>query len=193
MAPMVVIARSDVPVVEAGELPDFLRRGGVRIAASTFMERHGAMALADAAATTLIGVAAPSGVVRAFVEDRADVACVTAADAIDPVRAGDVRALIVAGEETLPAVWDAPSAVDAGLPLFAAASWSGLYVTSEAVGWSAWLAQRHDDADVQRLLGESGQTPPPKAHRGAEAHAALLGATRERAEALARSTGLTFP
>lgn len=192
MSPMVIVARADAPIAEATDLVDWLRQSRRRIVAATHCERSAAMALADAAGVTLTGVHSAGVTTHAIRSKAADIACVTAADALDAVRQGDLRAFVVAGEDGIAALWDAPSAVDAGLPLFSAAAWSGLYVRGDGQGWMERLDRLRADPATQTRLSDAGHTLPPTSHRTADAHAALLASTRERYDALTRATGMTF-
>jgi tripartite-type tricarboxylate transporter receptor subunit TctC len=192
MCPMVVMVRGDAPIASPADIAPWLRSGGLRIAAGTATERAAAMSLAEAIAAPLRGVPAPNGGVAAIVAGMADLCCVPAVDVKEATANNYVNAIIVAGEEPNAAVWDAVTAVDARVPLFSASSWSGLYASDRGHGWVGRLAARLADADVLATLAEAGHTAPPLTHRTPEAHAALLASSRERYEALSRSTGMTF-
>jgi tripartite-type tricarboxylate transporter receptor subunit TctC len=193
VAPVVVLGRPGLPVPEPSDLGRWLQRAGgaVRIAAWTPTEAAGATALADAANFTPTFVRIPLGL-QALEENRADLVCASAADALPLVQSGRCIAYAVAADERLVAMWDTPTAAEAGLPAFAVSTWSGLYLdaTEDATGWNAALQAMLARPAILDHLAAAGHAPPPDPHRSPEAHAQLLTSTRERdAEALRRIGG----
>jgi hypothetical protein len=183
LAPMVLVARSSLAVLEGAELVDILKSrssDALRLAhdgPGSASEQCASLLAAQLGAGVIVVARAP---LAAFEQNQADLACLSAAEAVPLARSGKVTAHVVAAEERLPALWDVATGPELGLALFTTTTWYGLYVATAAeaskahAGLQAFLAS---EANLQ-AMAELGLSPFPMTHRSIDAHRAFADTTR---------------
>jgi hypothetical protein len=177
-APMVLVSRASLPILDAAELVAEAKKPGASLRLAVGAAGTPSAACAALVVEQLPGLKLVSGDVdtlKALTEERADLACVDALATVPLARAGRITAQIVASEDRLPALWDVSTGPELGLALFTATAWFGLYTTPMVdtakvhAGLQAYLA---DDANVKQM-SDAGVTPFPLTHRTLDAHRAI--------------------
>lgn len=102
-----------------------------------------------------------------------DGSCDLVASVSSFVKAGSVRALVVASAARAPAVPDVPTAAEAGVPDFLVDTWTGLYAPKQTPApilarLRAAVADSLDDPAVQQRFTSIGAAVPPPDQRGGD-------------------------
>ncbi|WP_420134138.1 tripartite tricarboxylate transporter substrate-binding protein, partial [Rhodopseudomonas sp.] len=130
--PTVVIVRNELPVHTLAELIAYLRQHP-----DTTMGHAGAGSTSHAACTLLEATGNVHSTAKPFqgtgpalhalLEGRVDYMCDQIVNSIDRVRAGEVRALVIAADRRSPSLPDVPTAAEAGMPAFDISAWHALF------------------------------------------------------------------
>ncbi len=117
-----------------------------------------------------------------------DILCEAAPTVLDDVRAGEMVAFVLASDERLPALWDVTTADQAGLPLFAATAWLGLYAPSPDS--AAIRLQKSLSDDIVQALADMAWSVFPAPLRTPDAHRQQMQAEADRRKAKLTDDGL---
>src|SRR5262249_26211323 len=95
------------------------------------------------------------------------------------LRAGAIKAFVIATEERHPLLPEVPTSVEAGLPTFQVSAWNGLFAPKATPGpildkLSDALDKTLDDENTRRRLLEFGSDIPRKERRGPRPLATLV-------------------
>ncbi|MFC0239895.1 tripartite tricarboxylate transporter substrate-binding protein [Rhodopseudomonas telluris] len=170
--PVVVIARNPLPVHTVAELISH-----VRTHPDTTMGHAGAGSISHAACTLLEATTHVHATAKPFqgsgpglqamLEGRVDYMCDQIVNSIDRIRAGEVRALVIAADRRSPALPDVPTAAEAGIPAFDVSAWQALFAPKNTPPelierLATALDQALDDPTVrQELTALAGTIPAP--------------------------------
>ncbi len=191
-APMLLLGAKSLQAQDAGELVTWTKARGraVRMvhtgAWSASLEC--ALQLQEILETrfTLVAAADLADALGKLRMGAVDVMCEAVPSVIADVRSGDVIAYVLASDERLPALWDVATADQAGLPLFSATAWLGLYAaTPEPDAIRKALTD-----DVVQKLADIGWTPFAPSHQTVEAHQQQLASETERRKDQLNDEGL---
>lgn len=195
-APMVLVGTRTLPAQDPAELVAWIKDKGqaarVVEAGAWSASLECALQLEEVLETkvTLVEAANAAEALGKLKSGAADLLCEAAPAVVAAVRAGDVVAHVLASDERLPALWDVPTADQAGLPLFTATAWLGLYApAADLPAVSAMLQSAPEDRVVQ-ALADLGWTLFAPTHRTSEQHVLLLAAEAERRRARLGENGL---
>ena len=149
LAPVVLLAKNDLPVKTAGEAAKLARersgKGGLMYGTfgpGSAPHLTGEMfAMAAGARMTPVPYKGSAQLVTAMIGGEVDLGVDTVSSAAAQARAGKVRALAVTGAQRMPQLPDVPTFTEAGLP------------EVSLVGWYGMVAPADTPADVLKRLG----------------------------------------
>lgn len=145
---------------------------------------------------TLVAAGSSSSPLAMLKAGTIDLLCEAVPVAMPEITAGTVTAYVLASDERVAGLWDLPTADQAGLPLFSASVWLGLYTSADDAArqrLNAALQKALADDVVAQSLSDAGWTPFPLTHRSAQAHADYAAGDAERVEAIFSSAGIAAP
>jgi tripartite-type tricarboxylate transporter receptor subunit TctC len=199
-APMVLLGATTLQAADGTELVSWMKTRGraVRVghAGAWSASLECALQLQDALDTqlTLVPFASAAETLDKLKSGAVDVLCEAVPNVMVEIQGGGVQAYVLASDERLTALWDVATADQAGVPLFSATAWLGLYTDASNAAAAATALQSALSGDqqngAQQKLSDEGWTAFAPPHRTAEAHKQQLASEAERRSARLGADGL---
>ncbi|NEW92782.1 tripartite tricarboxylate transporter substrate-binding protein [Rhodopseudomonas sp. BR0M22] len=169
--PVLLLARKDFPPKDMTEFEAFVKAhtdninvahagfGSVSYASCLLLDR---LLGVDPTAVPFNGT---GPALQALVEGQVDYMCDQIVNAVPALRQGTIKAYVIASSERDPAVPQVPTAIEAGLPRFRVAAWTGLFAprgTPEPIvaKLNAAVSQALDQSDLRLRLTDLGGIIP---------------------------------
>jgi len=116
---------------------------------------------------------------NALLAGQVDYTCPDLFNVVSYVRAGTIKAFVIATEERHPLLPEIPTSTEAGLPAFRVSAWNGLFAPKATPKpivdkLTQALDKALDDDNTRKRLFEFGSDIPRKEHRGQQPLAALV-------------------
>ena len=202
-APMVLLGRASLAAHDAAELIAWMKATGsaVRIGHGGGWSASHACALQIqelvGSKATLVAATPGTTPLALLKTDNIDLLCEAVPLAMSDITTGAVTAYILASEERVGGLWDLQTADQAGLPLFSASVWLGLYAATaddaKRPSLNAALQKVLSDDDLVQALTDAGWTLFPLTHRSVSAHAAYATDDAERIKSVFATADITAP
>src|SRR5499433_3724931 len=183
-APMLIVARNDLPTKDAKELIAWLKASPGKATAATVGAGSAAhvcgLYFQDKTGTRFQFVPSRGGApaMQDLVAGQIDLMCAEASQTLTYVRGGKLKAIAVMTKTRWPALPDVPTTDEVGVPGTYISFWHGLWVPKGAP--SEVIAKLNDavvtafaDAGVRQRIADLGQAIPPREQLTPEALAAF--------------------
>jgi tripartite-type tricarboxylate transporter receptor subunit TctC len=192
--PMVLLGTKTLQAQDASELVAWMKakNRAVRVghAGAWSASLECALQLQDVLESklTLVAAAGPTDAMSKLKTGAIDVLCDAVPNVIDDVRSGEAVAFVLASDERLPALWDVATADQAGLPLFSATAWLGLYAATPGSAITAYSKALSED--VSQTLSDAGWIAFSASYQTSDAHKQQLASDAERRKSRLTDDGL---
>jgi len=183
--PMAIAARKDFPAKDLKEFIAYVKANDSRLnvshagVGSVFFTTCLLVNALLEVNPTFVPFTGGAQAMNALVGGQVDYACPDVFNVVAHLRAGAIKAFVIATEERHPLLPEVPTSVEAGLPTFQVSAWNGLFAPKATPApildkLTDALDKTLDDESTRRRLLEFGSDIPRKERRGPQPLANLV-------------------